>query len=73
MGKCISKSNSKKGLMILPSLDKKYQKQIRRTKSMIEKKEKNNNRRLTTKGTESFLDFKDFVGFNPNPLITEYK
>lgn len=75
MGKCISNSRSNKKHLILPELEEKYKRQIRKTKSLLDKelKSKTNIRRGSRRGTQSFLNFKDFVGFNNNPLITEYR
>ena len=71
MGQCISKSKTRKEMMILPSLEEKYQKKIRKTKSIIVKS--NRSKQIPNKWTQSFLDFKECVNLNKNPLLTEYK
>ena len=71
MGKCFSNTNNDRKMLILPKLEEKYKKQIKKTKSLMGK----NSKHLQKTGfsTNSFLDFKDFVGLNNNPLITEYR
>lgn len=73
MGQCISSKNSK--MRILPGIEEKYQKQLRRTKSLLEKNQKSSQlkKRNSEANMQTFLDVKEFVGLNNNPLISEYR
>lgn len=75
MGKCISTSRNNQKHLILPGLEEKYKRQIRKTKSLIDKEMRSRTKSKggSRRGTQSFLNRKDFVGFNNNPLITEYR
>ena len=67
----MSQTNGNKKMLILPEIEKKYKKKIRKTQSQMIKASKTNKKKI--KGTSCYIDFKGFIELNPNPLITEYR